>query len=119
MLATIAPDGRPHLVPITHAVVGDEIVFAVDHKPKRDRRLRRLDNIAADPRVTVLFDRREEDWSELWWVRADGRAVVHELAPPSAEILVERHPAYRRSPPAGPWVSIAVERWTGWSASEV
>ena len=115
-LATVTPDGRPHLVPIVHAVVGDVIVFAVDHKPKTGRRLARLRNIAHEPRVSVLFDERSEDWSALWWVRADGVASVHSHPPPAAELLAERHPQYRRDMPTGPWVTIAVTRWSGWAA---
>src|ERR671935_135408 len=72
-LATADAEGRPHLVAITFAVDGDEIITAVDHKPKRTVRLRRLANIEANPRVSVLADHYEDDWSGLWWARADGR----------------------------------------------
>jgi PPOX class probable F420-dependent enzyme len=64
-LATIEPDGRPHLVPITFAVDGERIVTAIDAKPKRGTALRRLANIAADPRVSVLVDHYEADWARL------------------------------------------------------
>ena len=74
-LATVTPDGSPHVVPIVFAVDGDTIYTAVDGKPKRSRQLQRLANIAAHPRVTVLADRYDEDWSQLWWVRADGVTV--------------------------------------------
>ena len=115
-LATVTPDGRPHLVPIVHAVVGDVVVFAVDHKPKSGRRLARLHHIESDPRVAVLFDQRSDDWSALWWVRADGVATIHVEQPDEAAVLHDRHPQYRPDPPAGPWVTIGVERWSGWSA---
>ncbi len=115
-LATVAADGRPHLVPIVHAVVSDVIVFAVDHKPKSDRRLARLRHIEAEPRVAVLFDERSDDWSTLWWVRADGFATIHVDRPDQGAALRDRHPQYRQQPPAGPWVTIEVERWSGWSA---
>ena len=79
-LATVGPGGQPHLVPVTFAVldaVGDGvIVFAVDHKPKRARQLRRLRNIAASPLVSFLVDHYTEEWSELWWVRADAIAEI-------------------------------------------
>jgi PPOX class probable F420-dependent enzyme len=115
-LATVAPDGRPHLVPIVHAVAADVIVFAVDHKPKSGRRLARLRHIELEPRVAVLFDERSDDWSVLWWVRADGIATIHAEPPRGASALVDRHPQYRQNPPVGPWVTIEVERWSGWSA---
>ena len=116
-LATAGPDGAPHLVPIVFALLagGDEIVFAVDHKPKRSRALRRLANIAADPRVSVLADHYEPDWSRLWWVRADGVARVLGTYPAGRDALVARYPQYRATPPAGPFVAIAVTAWTAWA----
>jgi PPOX class probable F420-dependent enzyme len=121
-LATVGADGTPHLVPICFAVAGDRIVTAVDHKPKRTAQLRRLANIAANPSVSLLADHYEaDDWSALWWVRADGTARV--LAPGSpgtaavVAALVERYPQYVAQPPAGPVIEIAVTRWSGWRAA--
>ena len=81
-LATVRPDGRPHQVPICFALEGRALLTAVDHKPKRTLALRRLANIAGNPAVSVLADRYDEDWSRLWWVRADGLARI--AAPRSA-----------------------------------
>jgi PPOX class probable F420-dependent enzyme len=113
-LATAGADGVPHLVPIVFAVAGDIIHTAVDAKPKRSRHLRRLANIAANPRVSVLADHYEEDWSALWWVRADGTARVLDTSPAGLEALTARYPQYRASPPPGPFVEITVDRWTSW-----
>lgn len=114
-LATSTPDGRPHLVPITFALSDDVLVTAVDGKPKRTRALRRLDNIRADPRVTVLVDHYEEDWEGLWWVRIDGSATVRDgVAPDHLRALQERYPQYRTHPPAGPTIVVAIESVTGW-----
>ena len=113
-LATVRSDGAPHLVPIVFAVVGDVIVSAVDAKPKRSRDLRRLANIAAEPRVAVLADHYEADWSRLWWVRADGVARVREDEPAGLPALIARYPQYRAEPPAGPFLEITVERWSAW-----
>lgn len=120
-LATCNAAGRPHLVPIVFAVDGDVIVTAVDHKPKRTTRLRRLANIAANPRVSLLADHYEDDWSQLWWVRADGSARVierdEEEHAGAVTLLSERYEQYRDRPPEGPAVAITVSRWTGWSAT--
>jgi PPOX class probable F420-dependent enzyme len=121
-LATIGPDGRPHLVPVTFALDGDLIYTAVDAKPKTTANLRRLRNIDADPRVTVLADHYEDDWDRLWWARADGTAAIlglpaAGLAGPLA-LLAARYPRYRADPPAGPLIRIQVGRWTGWAAAE-
>jgi PPOX class probable F420-dependent enzyme len=118
-LATVGPDGAPHVVAITFAVVGGTIVHAVDHKPKRTRALRRLANIAANPAVSVLADHYEEDWGALWWVRADGRARIVEAdsdeGAAALAALAARYPQYRATPPAGPVVVVDVARWSGWA----
>jgi PPOX class probable F420-dependent enzyme len=120
-LATVDAGGRPHLVPIVFALDGDRVYHAVDHKPKRTSKLRRLDNIAANPRVALLADEYDDgDWSRLWWVRADGSARVLDAdggaeARKAIELLTERYAQYREVAPRGPVVAIDVERWSGWS----
>ena len=120
VLATVAATGRPHVVPVTFALAGDLVYTAVDAKPKTTRDLRRLDNIRSDPRVSVLADYYDEDWAELWWVRADGEATIVDDRPEMTEpvrLLARRYPQYRRDPPAGPVIAVRVTRWTGWSAT--
>jgi PPOX class probable F420-dependent enzyme len=119
-LATVGGTGQPHIVPITFAVDGDIVYSVVDAKPKTTTRLRRLRNIAANPRVAVLADSYHDNWDNLWWVRADGQAVI--LDEPGdmdgpIRLLADRYPQYRADMPGGPVIRIAVERWTGWSAT--
>jgi PPOX class probable F420-dependent enzyme len=116
-LATVSAVGAPHLVPVTFAVLGERIVFVVDDKPKTTTRLRRLDNIRANPRVCLLADVYDDDWSRLWWARADGIATIDDVDPEARAALAARYPAYVERRPAGPVVSIAVTAWSGWTAS--
>jgi PPOX class probable F420-dependent enzyme len=118
-LASITPEGGPHLVPIVFAAAENTVVTAVDAKPKRTTALARLANIAARPQVSVLADHYDEDWSMLWWVRADGTAQMMDDPTGTADgvrLLAAKYPQYRDQPPPGPVVVIAVERWLGWSA---
>jgi PPOX class probable F420-dependent enzyme len=120
-LATADADGAPHLVPIVFALVsamgGDVVYSAVDAKPKRSTALRRLANVAVNPRVAVLADHYDEDWTALWWVRADGRARILEPGHTTAlTALAARYPQYRDDPPPGPVLAIDVGTWTGWAA---
>ena len=100
---------------------GDTVYSAVDGKPKRSTSLRRLANIAANPRVAVIVDHYEDDWHALWWVRADGTGHVLDADDPQGRdaiaLLVARYPQYREQPPRGPVVAIDVMRWSSWSAS--
>jgi PPOX class probable F420-dependent enzyme len=120
-LATATAVGQPHLVPIVFGVSGDVIYTAVDAKPKSTTSLRRLANIAANPKVSILVDQYAEDWTQLWWTRADGAARIIEIDEPEAaaalSLLVARYAVYRTAPPPGPMIAIDVERWSGWSGA--
>jgi PPOX class probable F420-dependent enzyme len=117
-LATVRPDGRPHLVPIVFAVERETVYSAVDAKPKRTARLTRLANVAADPRVSLLVDHYAEDWSALWWVRADGRGRVLEQGDPESRraeaLLAGRYPQQKV---IGAVLAVDVKHWVGWSAA--
>jgi PPOX class probable F420-dependent enzyme len=119
-LATVSGDGVPHLVPVVFAVVGDRVLVAIDQKPKRSRALRRLANIADDPAVCLLADSYDEDWSQLWWVRVDGSAVVRdddEALTEARSVLAARYPQHAADPPDGPVIEVTVSRWSGWTAA--
>jgi PPOX class probable F420-dependent enzyme len=112
-LATTAP----RIVPVTFAVVGEAIVHAVDHKPKATRELARVEDLRRDPRASLLVDHYDdEDWSQLWWVRADGTARVLDVAEASEAVdaLVEKYPQYAERRPGGPVVVLDVQRISRW-----
>lgn len=122
-LATTSPDGTPHLVPVVFAVAGDldhgVVYTAVDAKPKTTRRLRRLANIEGNPRVCLLVDHYAEDWTQLWWVRVDGVAAVHQGGDAMAtghRVLRAKYPQYQSVPLDGPVIAVTVRRWSSWHA---
>ena len=118
-LATTDADGRPHLVPIVFAIDGDTLYSAVDRKPKRSRRLRRIENARARPDVTVLVDHYEDDWSRLWWIRLRGSARVLDDGSErerALALLREKYPQYVVEPPDGPVLAIDVTERREWHA---
>ncbi|HYI67328.1 MAG TPA: TIGR03668 family PPOX class F420-dependent oxidoreductase [Candidatus Limnocylindrales bacterium] len=119
-LATVDARGLPHIVPITFAVDGNMVVSAVDGKPKRGSPLRRLENIAATSRVSLLVDHYHEDWRRLWWVRADGAARIVADGPELASVLEQlrdRYAQYRQVALIGPAIVVEVDAWIGWAAA--
>ena len=119
-LGTADAQGRPHVVVVTFAVAGDTVYTAVDQKPKSGTNLKRLRNVRENPQVSMLADEYSDDWGALWWVRADGRAVIlddqRQMAEP-LRLLADRYWQYREAPPPGPVLAVTVERWSGWSAA--
>ena len=119
-LATTDPDGRPHLVPIVFALDGQTLYSAVDAKPKRSRRLRRVANARERPNVTVLVDQYEDDWGRLWWISLRGRARVLDTgveAERALGLLVDKYEQYRREPPGRPVLAVDILEWRNWDAS--
>jgi PPOX class probable F420-dependent enzyme len=124
-LATMGVDGRPRLVPVCFIVVDDVVWSPLDEKPKavRDvRHLARVRDIMKRPDVSLLVDRWSEDWSELAWLRIDGRATLVEpdAVPPGViAALRAKHPQYRdHDLEHRPALRIEVATTAGWSARE-
>lgn len=120
ILGTVDSDGRPHLVPIVFAYREGRIYTAVDRKPKSTNRLKRLRNIEANPGVSVLVDRYDDDWTRLWWIRIDGLARVVDSGPAFSEgfaLLTRKYQPYDAQPPPGPVIEVRVETIRAWSAT--
>jgi PPOX class probable F420-dependent enzyme len=124
-LATVRPNGSPHVVPFVFAIASEgealTAFWAVDDKPKTRREIQRIENIEANPSVEFVVDGYDDDWSRLWWVRAGGRARVVSSADErtrAVAALGEKYTQYTATPPDGAVIAIEIDRVTGWSAAE-
>ena len=131
VLATIAPDGKPRLVPICFVL--DErsavVYSALDEKPKEvadPRRLARVRDVLRDARVTLLADRWDEDWTRLGWLRCHGTAALLEPVGASAAehgdaaaALRSKYAQYETHDLAGrPMIRVTLEGATSWGVLE-
>lgn len=123
VLCTLHPERGPDPQPVVYAVSDDgHVGVPIDRvKPKSRSRLKREDNLAADPRGSLLIEHWDaDDWSRLWWVRAD-LEHVGDPAPSVVDDLVDRlaHtvPQYADKPFHRVLVC-RITNVTGWSASE-
>jgi PPOX class probable F420-dependent enzyme len=120
-LATADARGGPHLVPICFVYLEGAFYTAVDEKPKRSPRLRRLRNIAQNPRVALLFDRYDEDWSRLAWVLVLGEAQVLQEGPQHRQAIAalrQKYAQYEGMALEGrPVVRIVPQRVLSWAAA--
>jgi coenzyme F420-0:L-glutamate ligase/coenzyme F420-1:gamma-L-glutamate ligase len=129
VLATIARDGTPRLVPIAFVFAPAGVIYsALDEKPKSvadPRELARVHDIQARPRVSVLADEWSEDWSGLAWVRVVGTA---RLVDPDGDSASEHAEAVRllrakylqyetHALESRPVIRIEVERVVSWFAT--
>jgi PPOX class probable F420-dependent enzyme len=126
-LATLGRDGAPGLVPVVFAPSDGRLWIPVDAKPKRAGEPARVANVRRDPRVALLLDRYEADWSALWWLRVDGTGAVVEGehapgAAAAAAALRRKYPQYEHTPlfrdPVPTLLAIEARRTTSWAASE-
>ncbi|MBM3944505.1 MAG: TIGR03668 family PPOX class F420-dependent oxidoreductase [SAR202 cluster bacterium] len=121
-LATADAEGRPHVIPVCYVLDGDVIYSAIDRKPKRvgAKALKRVRNIAENPRVALVIDDYAEDWSALAYVLVFGAAILVESGSErqSAErMLREKYPQYETMlAQASPVLKISIEKVTGWGA---
>jgi len=125
-LATASADADPHLMPVVFALVGDRLYIAIDEKPKRTLRLRRLTNIEANPRAAVLVDAyHDDDWTRLWWVLLRGPADVlwpqawdADEADAAIAALRDKYPQYANMAlELRPLLRLTVERVTAWGGA--
>ncbi|NQW24558.1 MAG: TIGR03668 family PPOX class F420-dependent oxidoreductase [SAR202 cluster bacterium] len=79
-LATADAKGQPYVIPVCYVFDGESIYSVLDAKPKSTplRQLRRVRNILANPQVSLVVDRYEEDWTRLRYVMVQGEAVLLE-----------------------------------------
>lgn len=117
-LATADDSGRPHVVPVCFAHLDGRFYIVIDDKPKRSLRLKRLRNIEENPRVALVFDRYDDDWTHLGWVLVRGPAAIldggteHERA---LAALRDRYEQYRSMTLEGrPLIRVAAERVSSW-----
>ena len=119
VLCTVHPDRGVDAVPVVYVVDAQGYVgVPVDRvKPKASYRLQRERNLANDPRATLLVEHWDrEDWSQLWWVRAELR-WQHDAADRSdalAALLTARFDQYRDRP-FERILALRVQDVTGWA----
>ena len=77
-LATVDPQGAPHMIPVCFVFDGSVLYSGIDRKPKRTapRHLARLANIEVTPKVAFLIDEYDEEWERLWYVLIRGSAAL-------------------------------------------
>ncbi len=122
-LATVDAAGQPSALPVVYVFDGERILIPLDGKPKRGdlRGLRRVRDIAANPRVALVVDRYADDWGQLAWVQIRGRAALLESGPAyerGLALLRDRYPQYAALPLDGrPLIAIAPTEVRSWRCS--
>jgi PPOX class probable F420-dependent enzyme len=126
-LATLDAKARPHIVPVCFVYDGKFFYTAIDQKPKRvaPARLARLRNIREAPRVALLIDKYDEDWTQLWYILIRGKAKLipksaHKEHARAIRKLRAKYPQYAQGMLGddAPVIRITPKRITSWGKIE-
>jgi PPOX class probable F420-dependent enzyme len=123
-LATVSGANEPHNVPLCFWFDGARFYFAIDEKPKRKTgaAIKRMKNIAENPRVALLIDHYDEDWSRLAYVMINGAATIvadtreYSLAIQNLRAKYSQYKDMKFSPEINPVVRIDPDRVHAWGA---
>ncbi len=118
-MATAGKSGEPHVIPICFWFDGARFYFAIDEKPKSRSglALKRMRNIAENPRVAIIVDHYEDDWSHLAYVMIRGSAQVvddNEEYMLALRNLRDKYRTMPLSPDRNPIVRITPDRVNTW-----
>jgi len=119
-VGTMDERSRIHLVPVVYVVDGDTWYSPSDTGPRPVKRLR---NVLADPRASILIDDYDESWSRVWWVRLRGRGRMIESAAEgehARQLLAAKYSQFADAPAtslAGPVMAVDIQEWAGWAYS--
>ena len=122
VLCTLHADRGIDAVPVVYVKDADSYVgVPVDRvKPKSSLRLQREHNLEADDRATLLIEHWDrDDWSQLWWVRAELRwQSTHDddREVTLAAELSRRYPQYQVDQPFARVLVLRIVSVTGWAA---
>lgn len=121
-LSYLDDGARPRVLPVTFAIVAEDLWTAIDQKPKRNPadEIARVRYLRRRPQAALCADHYEDDWSRLWWVRASGCGAILEAAEErrrALAVLSAKYPQYRDEPPEGAVLALEIAEWRGWSAS--
>jgi PPOX class probable F420-dependent enzyme len=95
-LATVDSEGKPHLVPVVFAYDGEHYYIPIDkktkQKPSEPEKLKRVKNIQTNPNIALLVDEYNEDWTKLYFVMVQGRALLisNKKGEQEDELLLEK-----------------------------
>jgi PPOX class probable F420-dependent enzyme len=119
-LATADQNGQPHVIPIVFATDGSRLFTPLDEKPKRLplSKLKRVRNLSANPKLSIIVDEYDEDWSRLGWVLVAGTGEIvntGDLHTAGARLLRQKYPQYATmSFENRPLIVVTPNRITSW-----
>ena len=121
-LATVDEEGSPHVVPVCFVCIGNDIYITIDEKPKTSdpKSLKRIRNIKANPKIALILDKYDEDWTRLAWVLVRGHADILESGgerSSAQESLRRRYPQLKKMMlKRMPVIAIRIAKVTSWGA---
>jgi PPOX class probable F420-dependent enzyme len=121
-LATADVRGQPLVIPICFVFDGREFFSPIDEKPKSlaPAKLKRLQNIQENSRISLVIDRYDEDWRRLAYILVSGhaKALLAGLKHRRAITLLRRNYRQYRAMALEerPMIVITPKDWKSWGS---
>jgi PPOX class probable F420-dependent enzyme len=122
-LATADLKSTPHIVPVVYLIDRRRFLIPIDAKlkTKAPEKLRRVRNIQKNPKVCLLVDNYDDDWSKLRFVMVEGNAEMASFKKREFEALKERflakYPQYKRVDLYNLFIAITPRKVISWANS--
>jgi PPOX class probable F420-dependent enzyme len=123
-LATVDQKSHPYVVPIVFVFHENSFFIPLDEKTKtvNSRKLKRVKNIEKNPNVTLLIDKYQNDWKNLFFLMIHGKAKVidgknNKLMDKIHKLLILKYPQYKKIGIGNSCITINPTKVTFWNNS--
>lgn len=123
-LATVDQKSYPYVVPVVFVFHENSFFIPLDEKAKtvNPRKLKRVKNIENNPNVTLLIDKYQNDWKNLFFVMIHGKATVTDgkdsrLMDKIYKLLISKYPQYKKIGIGNSCITIRPTKVTFWNNS--
>jgi len=123
-LATVDQKSHPYVVPVVFVFHENSFFIPLDEKVKtvNPRKLKRVKNIEKNPNVTLLIDKYQNNWKNLFFLMIHGKATVIDAKNSKVmdkihKLLILKYPQYKKIGIGNSCIKINPIKVTYWNNS--
>ena len=122
-LATVDQKSHPYVIPVVFVFYENSFFIPLDEKIKtvNSKKLKRVKNIEKNPNVTLLIDKYQNDWKNLFFLMIQGKAKMidgnSKLMDKIHKLLISKYPQYKKIGIGNSCITINPTKVTFWNNS--